>query len=221
MVKPTPEEREKLVAVLSPEDRAKVEAGDINVFPAKPGSYPVLRWAKGNSEGKTPGSLAPGTGHAQGAGDIGNNAARYAYKRTNAYKDLLEHLIPADLDPTKRGSIGWLFEQGFAAAEGGTVSIDVTCPDCGHKHKVEAWKKPDAVAFKTLIEQVLGRATETKNVNVESKNLHAIIDERIPAEAIEVYDLDDEIVARRRAEIEGGDEGDSDEAVEGSWVYAE
>lgn len=225
MVKPTLDERAKLVEVLGDEDRVKVESGELTIwFPGKEGAYPVLRWAKDNSQGKQAGALAPGTGHAEGAGQIGEIQARYAYRKSNAYREVLEMAIPAELDPEIRGSLGWIMEQAMNAVEGGQIYVDATCPqeDCGHKFKVKAWKKPDAMALKILIEQVLGAAVKTENVNVEQRVLIEALNERFDVTTIETYALPDEIIERRRREIEAiDDEGTAPETVEGTWVSSE
>lgn len=172
-----------LVDKLTPEHKTLVEKGVYTVHEGK--DYPVLRWAGGSQFGQ----LAPGTGQPPGAADIGLVSQRTAYKRTTAYRELLEKYLPADLDDTKRGSLGWILSQGLTALEGGDVTKDVTCPSCQHQFKAKMWKRPDSNALKILTEALIGRADVQKDLNINSEHVYRIIDERRDMRDLVVFDV--------------------------------
>ena len=155
---------------------------------------PVLRWGADNTLKKHPGALAPGT-HLQlnpNHGNVGGHAAKGNYKRTNAYKALMEYLIPATDDPEVYGGLSWLLHEGFKQVEGGDVYVDAICPQDGYRFKVKAFKKGDSKALATLLEQVLERPAQRQEVNIQGNLYHQHINEPLNENTIEVYTISPE-----------------------------
>ena len=152
---------------------------------------PVLRWGPENTKKRHPGALAPGT-HLQvnpAHGNVGKDAAKGNYKRTNAYKALMEYLIPATDDPEVYGGLSWLLHEGFKQVEGGDVYVDAICPTDGTHFKVKAYKKGDSKALQTLLEQVLERPAQRQEINVQGNLFHQHINEPLQENSIEVYTI--------------------------------
>lgn len=170
-----------------------VEKGFYSVHEGQ--DYPVLRWAAGPRIGQ----LAPGTGLLPNHNDIAQISKDTGVKRTTQYRELLQKYLPADLDDTKKGSLGWILKQGLTALEGGDKNIDVVCPECDHKFQVVAWKRPDSNALKILLEALVGRADVTKDLNINTESIYRIIDERRDKRDIVVYEVDPQERERREA----------------------
>ena len=189
---------EDLLAVLDPETRARVQAGELDVSPGKSPARPVLV----DSVTK---QLVKGTGHRPGGdhGNLGKMSQEYGYKRRKGYREALETLIPADEDPSVKGSLGWLLNKLFEGVEGGPVFISAVCPECDHKFKVEGWKRIDTYAIIKAVELVHGRAKETQDINLNAKHLHELLDERVTKKEITVHTLTPEEAARRKNVVEG------------------
>lgn len=180
-----------LIQDLPEEIQDKVLRGEVIAAPGKLPGRPILRDAK-------TGALTKGTGHAPGAGEIGALSPRHAYKRTNAYRELLQHIVSADEDPEKWGSFGWLVNQGLKAAEGGDVFVDAQCPGCDLHFKVKAWKRPDSNAITKIMEQIIGRAQETQEINITERKIVELLQDETEAPAYEVIALTPEEQERRR-----------------------
>jgi hypothetical protein len=174
----------ELVAKLTPEDQARWQAGEINVFPGK--DYPVVRNAPGQPNA---GKLVPGTG-VPPAVPSAENGTRGGYKKTNAYKELLQKYLPADIESGKRGSLGWILEQAMTAMEGGDVDKEFICDSCGERNHVTVWKRPDTNAIKLVMETLIGRAAEQKDININSEQIYRLIDERSQVKDLTVFTVD-------------------------------
>jgi hypothetical protein len=178
-----------------------VVRGQRTLWPGRDPLKPVIRYGP---EHKRRGALAP-LGTAGGVGpnhkDVGNGR-RGGVKQTKEYQALLERAIPASDDPEEWGGFAWLIEQGLEAAEGGDKTVPATCPECSHKFPVIAYKKHDTNAIIKLIEFVRGRATETKQVDVRSVELHAILAEGTDIANVQVHALEPAVVAARRQALE-------------------
>lgn len=179
---------------LSPEHRSLVDAGIYSATPGE-GGLPVLRWAVGPQIGQ----FVKGGGRPPGSPDIAEISRRTAYKRTDEYRALVQKYLPADIESGKRGSLGWLLDQGLVAIEGGDVPREIHCPECGHEWTQSFYKKPDSLALKLILELLVGRATEMKEVNVSTEQLLRVVDERRDARDIVVFAVDPTERARREA----------------------
>lgn len=184
---------EALLNQLTDEHRQLVETGVYNVFPGK--DYPVLRWATGPLVGK----LATGTGITPNHNDSAAVGRASAFKQTAEYKTLLTRYLPADLDDTKRGSLGWILKNALNGLEGGDMMIDVECPHCGEEFRHKAWKKPDPQMAKLLVEALIGKAGETKDVNINSENIYRLMDERRDLRSLQVFEIDPHEREKREA----------------------
>lgn len=140
--------------------------------------------------------------------DIGLISKQTSYKRTLSYRQMLEDLVPIDGDENKRGSFAWCLKQFFIACEGSPQMVPCphpdTCPDGGGKHVV-AFKREAAPMFK-LIELMAGKAKETQEVNVNSKQLIALLNDPVPLSELTVIDLPPaEAMERRKLLLESDD----------------
>jgi hypothetical protein len=194
-------------ALLKKKSKDLVTNNEVVMFEGRDG--PVLRWASGNTMGKRAGALAPGT-HLQlnlGHGSIGTVQQKGNYKRTNAYKALMEYLIPATDDPEVYGGLSWLLHEGFKQVEGGDVYVDAVCPTDGTRFKVRAYKKGDSKALQTILEQVLERPAQRQEINVQGGLFHQHINEPLKESTIEVYTISpDEQREREERRLLGGGE---------------
>ncbi len=172
-----------LLDLLSDEHKALVAEGSYAVDTGD--GYPVLRWAKGRWKGR----LAPGTGIAVKHNDIGQISKDTAYQRRREYRQVLEDLIPADADETRRGTLGWLMKQGMLAAEGVDIKYDATCPECGTEFTIPVMKRPDTKAILGLMEMVIGRAPEQRDINVRFEDLQKRINEQTETREITVHEV--------------------------------
>lgn len=189
-------EQDDLLSQLSEEHRTLVEAGVYTVFEGQ--DYPVLRWAFGNKKGQ----YVEGTGLPVNHVDLGLISKRTGIKRTQEYKALMERLIPPDADSKKYGSFGWLINQGFVAAEGVDVVKAVTCPSCSVEFSVKMFKRPDGNALIKLIEMMVGRASEQKEINIRAEQIYRLLDEQQNVKTIEVFEIDPSERARRKSRAE-------------------
>jgi len=142
-------------------------------------------------------------GKYKNSGDIGLIAKQTSYKRTLSYRQMLEDLVPIDGDENKRGSFAWCLKQFFIACEGSPQKIPCPHPDCeeGGSHTVTAFKRDAAAMFK-LIELMAGKAKETQEVNVNSKQLIALLNDPTPISELTVIDLPPAEAMERRKLLE-------------------
>ena len=193
-----PDVPDEALAGLDVELKEQVVRGLRTLWPGRDPLRPVIRYGP---EHKRKGALAPGGGVGANHKDS-SNGRKSGLKQTKEYQALLERAIPADEDGDQWGSFTWLIEQGLEAAEGGDVVVQAACPECSHKFPVKAYKKHDTNAIIKLIEFVRGRATETKQVDVRSVELHAILAEGTDISELKVHALEPEVIAARRLALE-------------------
>lgn len=175
--------------LLKKKNKELVTAGEVAMYEGRDG--PVLRWTAENKQKRRAGALVPGT-YLQANPDHGNvgvSGRKGDYKRTNAYKALMEYLIPATDDPEVYGGLSWLLHEGFKQVEGGDVYVTAVCPTDGTQFKVKAYKKGDSKALQTLLEQVLERPAQRQDINVQGGIFHEYINERLDESTIEVYTI--------------------------------
>jgi hypothetical protein len=182
---------------LKKKNKDLVVAGDIVMYEGRDG--PVLRWASDNKLKKRPGALVPGTALQLNLdhGNVGVFGRRGDFKRTNAYKALVEYLIPATDDPEVYGGLSWLLHEGFKQVEGGDVYVDAICPTDGTSFKVKAYKKGDSKALQTLLEQVLERPAQRQEVNIQGSVFHEYINQPLEENTIEVFTISPDEVRER------------------------
>lgn len=182
--------------------------GEINMYEGRGG--PMLRWATENTKKKQPGALVPGTALAVNPnhGNVAQHGAKGNYKRTNAYKELIQYLIPATEDTDIYGSLGWLLNEGFKQVEGGDVYVDAVCPTDGTHFKVKAYKKGSDRALQTLLEQVLDKPAQRNEVDIRGGVFHEYINQPLESDSIEVYTINPE--EAREREIRRLTSGDDD-----------
>lgn len=188
---------------LTEEDAAAVVAGELTAWPGKDPKHPVLRYAAGNKAGGHPGALAPHSGHnPEGRHGDGAYAGKSsAWKRTNAYRQVLEDAIKAEGSAEEWGSWAWVIKKGLEAIDGGPVMKMAHCT-CGNVFPVEMYRKPDPTIYFKTVEHILGRATETKDINVNA-DIYAVLDKREDPRLLRVFDVDEEESKRLREAIEG------------------
>lgn len=191
-----------LTDLLTDEHRALVERGIYTIHPGA--AYPVLRWAAGPNLG----AYAPGSGIPVNHNDIGQIGRQTAYKRTAEYQELMRKYLPADLDDTKKGTLGWILKQGMEAIEGATVSKKVTCNQCGHEQNVGMYRRPDGNVLVKIVELLVGRAAEQRDVNINSEAMYHIIDERRAMRDLVVYEVSP--TEREEREVLAGEWKDSE-----------
>lgn len=165
--------------------------------PGKNDGKPVLRWASGDLKGK----LAPGTGIIPGSKTRGELSKETAWKRTAAYRDIMELVVKADGDAEKWGSFAWVITNLLKGIEGGDVYLNLKCPHCHEDAKHKVWKRPDTQAGIKLVELFVGRATETKDISVTTKQIFELMDETLDTYVIETREVSSEEVDRRRAAV--------------------
>ena len=136
------------------------------------------------------------------SGDLGLISKQTSYKRTLSYRQMLEDLVPIDGDENKRGSFAWCLKQFFVACEGSPQKVSCPHPDCNDgSHHVTAFKRDAAAMFK-LIELMAGKAKETQEVNVNSKQLIALLNDPTPISELTVIDLPPAEAMERRKLLE-------------------
>ena len=187
---------DEVLAVLQPEVRDRVLAGELHAYPGKDRNKPVIRDA-------VIGALVKGTGISPRAVDIDRVSQETAYKRTKTYRQALEEAIPASSDPNVRRSVGWIIARLEEAMVGGMVQVPADCPECGTHFKVDAYRKPDTYAAIKVLELVHGRARETQDINLNMNELHKMLEERTPRREIVVRTMDPAEAQHRREVIEG------------------
>jgi hypothetical protein len=129
-----------------------------------------------------------------------------SYKRTTSYRQMLENLVPMDGDENTRGSFAWCLKQFFQACEGSPQLAPCPHPDIcpqGGKPHVIAFKREAGPMFK-LIELMAGKAKETQEVNVNSRQLIALLNDPTPMTELTVIDLPPDQARERKKLLESG-----------------
>ena len=183
-------EKTEIMDTLDSDTRALVDAGLVKLWRGRNGK-PVLRDAKGK--------ILPGSGlHLNENHGNTDNATAMSWKRTNAYRSLIEKYFTED-------KFDAMLEAGFEASIGHPISKEAVCHDCGATQQIEMYRKPDSTIFFKVLEQLMGRAEETKQINVDSEHLHRLIDERTDVTEVETFSVRPEVSEARRERIESED----------------
>lgn len=197
------EEFAEAFSLLSERNKALVISGDVDMWEGREGQ-PVLRYSASNSLGKKTGTLVPGTSLLPNPnhGNVGKLGRKGDYKRTNAYKDLINYISPATDDPNIYGGLAWLLEQGFKMVEGGDFYAKVTCPECHTHFNAPVFKKGDPKALATILDHVIGKPEQNTTVSGQVEHLHDYLRETDDSRTIEVKVVDPKESERRRKELD-------------------
>ena len=177
----------ELIDLVSPELRARVESGELELAPGQNPNKPVVR----DSASK---ALVKGSGRYPNANDAARTSRLTAHKRTTSYRQMLENLWPSEGDENVPRSLAWVSKQAALAAEGSPQTV--TCTECGHRWN-HAFKKDGLLLFK-ILELLTGKARETQDVNIKSESLVAVLNAREPVRDVIVHSIDPEIEKARR-----------------------
>lgn len=187
----TDDERTALIELLTPELRARVESGECEVLPGQSDSKPVVRKASGKPV------LVPGSGRYPNANNAADISRKSAHKRTSNYREALEKLVPLEEGADKKGSFAWMLDQFMAAVV--EERQTVKCQHCGEEG-VYLRKGNPAQMYK-LIENLSGKAKETRDVNVHSEELVQVVNERFDSNVIEVHAIHPDEAAKRQQSL--------------------
>jgi hypothetical protein len=148
----------------------------------------------------TTGRLVKGSGKIAGSKEAAVASRQTSYKRTKAYNEALEELIPIDRgdSPNAVASLRELTDSFWKAVNG--QDVQVTCPHC--EGKFMAPIKSDPHAIMKMIERLTGRAKETQEVNIHSEQISMVLNERTPMREIDVITIDPYEEQRRRDALE-------------------
>lgn len=177
---------QKELAVLLPEElRRLFDTDQVYLAEGKSADKPVVRWRTGEHKG----AFVTGTG-----GEIRvpseDNGQRGGIRQTNEYRALLERYMTDD-------RFTWLIDQLFTAVEGGEIYQD--CHACGTP--VHMYRKPDTNAALKLMDQMMGKATEHKEIDIEMRSLHAEIEAKVDPGTLRINRVDPGEVRRRREHL--------------------
>jgi hypothetical protein len=148
-----------------------IKVGPIEIGTVKPmhASQPVIR----NASTKR---MVAGSGRAALKPPEEKHVVK-SYRGTAAYREAFEVLCPAGGNPDERGTQAWLFDQFWQAVEGSPQYIQCPHSDCTKRHAVAL--KKDANAMFKMIELGVGKAAETKNVNITENRLVEVLEQRV------------------------------------------
>ena len=178
--------QEELAQSLTPALRELFDTNQVYISEGRDPRKPIVRWSSGAQKG----TFVVGTGVAAGVPSA-ENGRRGAVKQSSEYRDLLEKYVTPD-------KFQWLLDQLFRAMEGGPVFQD--CPACDTP--VEMYRKADTTASLAILSQMIGKATEHKEINIEMQSLHMEIEAKVDPGTLRVNRLDPSSVLARRAAYE-------------------
>ena len=146
--------------------------------------------------------LVKGSGKVKGSKSPVEASRESAFKRRRSYHELAERYVNPDDERNPEAIISFkeLMDTLINAANGSPQEVECPHPECAEKHHVVAFKKDGATLFK-IYENLKGKAKETQEVNMNSKHLVAILNERTPVTEVSVRVLSDEEIQTRRKTI--------------------
>lgn len=150
--------------------------------------------------------MVKGTGRPLRANDPAEVGRRTGFKRSKAYNEHLEALIPASREDSDiaLSSLDELTDRALELVNGFQTTASFKCEKCEHPNRVEIRKPPDQKMITWLLARLTGEPTKTAEVNVRSEELVAILHDYTPGEVRSVG-LDASEVERRRRLIVDGD----------------
>ena len=111
-----------------------------------------------------------------------------AYKRKRGFREMRDLFVPATENETAQAitSLEEIVKSLWEAVNGSPQQIE--CP-CGCEYKgLYAFKKDPNALFRWY-ENIVGRATETQDINISNTHLIALLNDNTPIETVEVIDL--------------------------------
>lgn len=182
-----------LLDLLTPELREKVEAGEYVIRGPGQNDKPVVV--------DTAGRIVKGSGRPPNANNPAVVGKVSAAKRSRAYAEAMQAFIPVDREGSNEAivSLEELLESAARVATG--KAVGVSCPECRHEFLAQIGVDSKVLTF--LLERLLGRATETKDINIRSEQLVAMLHDYTPSKAREVIAVSPQERAERarRAQI--------------------
>jgi hypothetical protein len=188
--------------LLGDEQRAWILAGEVDIYPGRNPSKPVLRWTAGNTLGKPAGALAKGSGVSPAHVDAANGR-KSGIKQTSEYVALIQRRLSAE----DGGAFEDVIEATFTAAIGTSKSTKVTCPECEHQFYATLDAPGDPRAQKLIIETLAGGATKRTETDINMRVLQADLSELVnidPAQIVNAFrpGLSQEEIERRREYVD-------------------
>jgi len=160
--------------LLSDELRSKVDTGEYIITGPGSNDKPVVvdadtgRWVKGS-------------GRSLNAPDSAYVGQVTAYKRSKAYNEALEMLVPAwagqDEAPDAIISFQELIQAAKEAIIGEPEYREIVCVHCEEKSRVFVGRKRDNKVLMFMIERLAGAANKTSTVNIHSEELIRMLSE--------------------------------------------
>lgn len=131
-----------------------------------------------------------------------------AYKRKRGFREMRDLFVPATSGETAQAitSLEEIVKSLWEAVNGSPQQIE--CP-CGCEYKgLYAFKKDPNALFRWY-ENIVGKATETQDINISNTHLIALLNDTTPIETMEVIDISpSEAFERRKLLGEGFNGGD-------------
>lgn len=165
-----------------PDLRGRVERGEVYVLPGKTREKPVVKKTADNSYVK-------GTGQAPSTKPLDVVARENSWlssKEGRSARKALEDALPAEGTPEQRGTLPWLVEQALQMIDGDWGMT--ACPSCKHEFRVPGMKR-DARVLLGLLDQRIGKAPAKLEINEKSERLVAVLEGRVPVEAIKMREV--------------------------------
>lgn len=188
-----------LRAMVPPDLEPLVARGEAEVLEGQNALKPVVRVSTDlvvlNGKEYKRGQLLPGSGRYPRSNDSAAVGRATAWKQSATWNEAFQTLVTAFEEPHAKTSVEHLLEVISRAIEGGEIRARCRHEKCNEEHLV--YLKPDTGAALRLLERLIGKAAETKNVNVnasvETKTLE------VRQVDVRVYDMS-EATAEERLE---------------------
>ncbi len=197
----TPED--DLYVQLTPELQAGVDEGRFLIAGPGQNDKPVVVDAVTKQ-------FVKGSGRPLNANDSAYIGKVTAYRRSKAYNEALEQLIPSFEDDENSPDAIISFQELIQAAKecvvGMPEAIEVKCPcGCNHVWRELIGAKRDSKMIMFLIERLAGAANKTQTVNLHSEELVRVLNDTRVLHEIQVISLTPEQRADRIRQIAEAD----------------
>ena len=144
-----------------------------------------------------------GSGRPLNANDAALVGRKTGWMKRRSTQEFFERLLPAEREDSSDAvtSLRELMEAAAKLAQG--VPVGVTCPNCEHKWLEPL--RPDAKVLTFLIERAVGKAPETKDVNITGRieQITAILGDPTPLRSLEIIEQTPKERAERLRLIQG------------------
>lgn len=164
---------------------AQIEAGTARITaPGQTPGRPVVRNVK-------TGHPVKGSGRERNANDIALVAKTTGFKRSRAYNEALEQLMPAWKGDSEAAvsSLEELLEAVKKVTTDTTARHDVKCPECAHEWTITIAGRPDPKVLTFMVERLVGAAKKTEEVTSRSEEVIRVMNDQRVLHSIEVIDL--------------------------------